>query len=208
MIIYIISFFISCILLQIASKMKKNNILYYIINGIAILIPCILAGLRNTTIGTDVEVYVRQLFDSAKISDNYFEYQHCSWWWIYRVKAVSDFEEAFTLVIFVVQKLTNNIQIVLFIIQLLIIFPIYCGLKKVDCIKNKKYLSMFVYYFSFFNIGLNTMRQYIAISIIFYGTSSLMYDKKYLGTIKFFISLAIAYYFHNSSVFCILIYLI
>ena len=77
-----------------------------------------------------------------------------------------------------------------------------------DCIKNKKYLSMFVYYFSFFNIGLNTMRQYIAISIIFYGTSSLMYDKKYLGTIKFFISLAIAYYFHNSSVFCILIYLI
>ncbi len=208
MIIYIISFFISCILLQIASKMKKNNILYYIINGIAILIPCILAGLRNTTIGTDVEVYVRQLFNSAKISDNYFEYQHCSWWWIYRVKAVSDFEEAFTLVIFVVQKLTNNIQIVLFIIQLLIIFPIYCGLKKVDCIKNKKYLSMFVYYFSFFNIGLNTMRQYIAISIIFYGTSSLMYDKKYLGTIKFFISLAIAYYFHNSSVFCILIYLI
>lgn len=204
--IYLISFILSCTLLWISNKIRNNRELKFLINGIAILIPCVIAGLRNTVIGTDVEVYVKQLFDSAKISSNYSEYLNCSWWWIYRVKYVSDFEGGFTFLVYLIVKLTNNIQWVLFFIQLLIMIPIYFGLKKIDGIGNKIYLAILIFYFSFYNIGLNTMRQYIAIAFIFYGTCCLMYDHR--GAIKFFCSLILAFLFHNSSIFCVLIFLI
>lgn len=204
--IYLISFILSCILLWISNKIKNNRELKFLINSIAILIPCLVAGLRNTVIGTDVEVYIKQLFDSAKISSNYSEYLNCSWWWIYRVMHVSDYEGGFTFLVYLVVKFTNNIQWVLFFIQLLIMIPIYLGLKKIDRLGNKIYLAMFVFYFSFYNIGLNTMRQYIAIAFIFYGTCCLMYETR--GTMKFFCSLILAFLFHNSSIFCILIFLI
>ena len=55
MLIYIITFIISCSLLKIANQIN-NKILKKTFNILAIIIPCILAGLRNTKVGTDVEV--------------------------------------------------------------------------------------------------------------------------------------------------------
>lgn len=155
-----------------------------------------------------MEVYVQQLFYFAKQSSSYNEFLTCKWWWIYRIKYVADFESAFTLFVYFTQKLTDNIQMVMFGIQVLISVPIYYGLKKIDKTKKNICFAMFIFYFSFFNVGLNTMRQYIAIAFIFYGTACLMYDKKNIGTIKFFLNLFIAYFFHNSSIFSILIYFI
>ena len=207
MLIYIITFIISCSLLKIANQIN-NKILKKTFNILAIIIPCILAGLRNTKVGTDVEVYVQQLFYFAKQSSSYNEFLTCKWWWIYRIKYVADFESAFTLFVYFTQKLTDNIQMVMFGIQVLISVPIYYVLKKIDKTKKNICFAMFIFYFSFFNVGLNTMRQYIAIAFIFYGTACLMYDKKNIGTIKFFLNLFIAYFFHNSSIFSILIYFI
>ncbi len=206
MIIYIITFFISCILIKTSSKVKNNKIAYFFINTIALLLPCLLAALRDTTIGTDVEVYVKQLFEKSQISNNFSSYLNCSWWWIYRTKYVSDFEIGFTVLVYIVQKITNNIHFVLFFIQLGILIPIYLGLKKIKGFENKIYLAMFIFYFSLYNIGLNTMRQMMSVALIFYGTCCLMYDNK--GTVKFFCSLLLAYCFHNSAMFAISIFLV
>ena len=92
MIIYIICFIISCILIKVSDKVKSNKIVYFIINTIALLIPCLLAAFRDTSIGTDVEVYVKQLFEKSEISKDFSNYLNCNWWWIYRIKYVSDFE--------------------------------------------------------------------------------------------------------------------
>ena len=56
--IYLICFAVSCLLLKI-SEFTKKRIIYRIITAIALIIPCILAGFRADTIGTDVQVYVR-----------------------------------------------------------------------------------------------------------------------------------------------------
>ena len=149
MLIYIITFIISCSLLKIANQIN-NKILKKTFNILAIIIPCILAGLRNTKVGTDVEVYVQQLFNFAKQSSSYNEFLTCKWWWIYRIKYVADFESAFTLFIYFTQKLTDNIQMVMFGIQVLISVPIYYGLKKIDKTKKNICFAMFIFYFSFF----------------------------------------------------------
>ena len=148
MLIYIITFIISCSLLKIANQIN-NKILKKTFNILAIIIPCILAGLRNTKVGTDVEVYVQQLFYFAKQSSSYNEFLTCKWWWIYRIKYVADFESAFTLFVYFTQKLTDNIQMVMFGIQVLISVPIYCGLKKIDKTKKNIGFAMFIFYFSF-----------------------------------------------------------
>ena len=206
MIIYIICFIISCILIKVSDKVKSNKIVYFIINTIALLIPCLLAAFRDTSIGTDVEVYVKQLFEKSEISKDFSNYLNCNWWWIYRIKYVSDFEIGFTTLVYIVQKITHNIHFVLFFIQLGIVVPIFLGLKKIKGFENKIYLAMFIFYFSLYNIGLNTMRQMMSVALIFYGTCCLLYDKK--GTIKFFSSLLLACCFHNSAIFAISIYFI
>ena len=206
MIIYVICFILSCVLIRESKKIKNNKIAYFLINTIALLIPCVLAALRDTSIGTDVEVYVKQLFEKSEISKEFTSYLNSSWWWIYRTKFVSDYEIGFTILVYVVQKITNNIHYVLFFIQLGISLPIYLGLRKIKKFENKMYLALFVFYFSLYNIGFNIMRQMMSVAIIFYGTCCLMYDSK--GTVKFFFSLLIAYCFHNSAIFAISIFLI
>ena len=206
MIIYIICFLISCLLIKISNKQKSNKILYHILNTIAVLLPCILAGLRSTTIGTDVEVYLDKIFESAKNSSNFSDYLNGSWWLIYRTRHVYDYEIGFTTLVYLIQKITNNIHFVLFFIQALTVVPIYLGLRKVEGFESKIPFAMLIFYLSLYNTSLNIMRQMISISIIFYGTCCLMYSKR--GTIKFLISYILSCCFHDSAIFYIVIFVL
>ena len=203
MIIYIICFLISCLLLKASSKVKSKKWLYYTLNTIAVLLPCLLAALRSTTIGTDVEVYLSKIFEKASSSTNFSDYLNGSWWLIYRTRHVYDYEIGFTLLVYVIQKITNNIHFVLFFIQALIVVPIYLGLRKIEGFENKIPFAMLIFYLSLYNTSLNIMRQMISVSIIFYGTCCLMYSKR--GTIKFLVSYVLACLFHSSSIFYIAI---
>ena len=53
--VYLMCFGASCLFLKISDKFKKNKIAKILIISIALLIPCILAGLRHYSIGTDIE---------------------------------------------------------------------------------------------------------------------------------------------------------
>ena len=98
---------------------------------------------------------------------------------------------------YVIAKIIGNLQWVLFFIHILIVVPIYLGLRKFKDLDGKLWLCMLVFYFMFYNVSLNIVRQYIAIAILFYGISSLLNDKR--GETKFWISLIVALLFHNSS---------
>lgn len=77
--IYLMCFGTSCLFLKVSDKCKKNKIVKILIISIALLIPCILAGLRHHSIGTDVEVYVQRLFQCAKNAQNFMEYLKMHW---------------------------------------------------------------------------------------------------------------------------------
>ena len=118
---------------------------------------------------------------------------------IYRSRVAKDYEIGFTFLVYLVSKIFNNIHIVMFVIEALIIFPIYFGLKKIKCMNNKIGLGMLIYYFLFFHPGLNLMRQYVGVSFAFYGICCIL-AKENKCIIKYIISSIIAFTFHKSTI--------
>lgn len=206
MAIYIISFIISCICMKISEKYKKNRGVYLIFLFFALCIPCLIAGLRLYLVGTDTNVYVKPLFRFATNTENYLRFLTLSWQGVNEMKYVDNFEKGFSLLVYVMAKITGNFQLLLFIIHILIILPLYFGLKKFKSLENSKWFAMLVFYLMFFNTSLNAIRQYIGIAWVFWGTSCLLNEED--GKIKFFLSILVACLFHNASILGLVIYLI
>ena len=200
--IYIVCFFISCSFLWLSEKCKNK----FARNGIvivAILIPCLLAGLRADIIGTDVKVYVEPMYNAAKESHSLAAYMKQRWFVIWRYMYVDKFEIGFSFMIFLIQKLGGSFAVVLFFIQVLIIAPIYIGLRKI----RKPYpiwFGMLVFYCLFYNTSLNMMRQWIAMAILFMAFSYLVLGEKK----KYCIITFIACLFHTSAIMGFVILLV
>lgn len=174
--IYIVCFITSCIFFWLSEKCRdslKRNILV----AIAILIPCLLAGARADTIGTDVKVYVEPIYKAAKDSNDLSSYMGQRWFSSWRYKYVHDYEVGFTFMVYLIQKLGGSLATVLFFIQVLIIVPIYVGLRRIHGCYPICF-CMFVFYSLFYNVSLNMMRQWIAMAILFMAFSYLVTEKK------------------------------
>lgn len=198
--IYIITFISSCVFFGLSEKSRSRYIKKLLV-FIAILLPCILAGMRADTIGTDVKVYVEPLYNAAKQSTGFFSYMNQRWYVIWRYMYVSKFEIGFTTLVYLIVKFGGSLGTVLFFIHALIVAPIYLGLKRMD----KKYpiwLGMLVFYLMFYNASLNMMRQWIAMAILFWGLSYLLTNKKK----KYFIVVIVASLFHTSALMGFAIY--
>lgn len=192
--IYIAFFLVSCIFFWLSEKCKSGFSKNFFA-VIAILIPCILAGLRADTVGTDVKVYVEPLYNAAKESHTFSAYMKQRWFVIWRYMYVKDFEIGFSLLVFFIQKIGGSFATVLFVIQMLIIGPIFFGLKKM----HKPYpifFGMFVFYCLFYNTSLNMMRQWIAMAILFMAFPYLVSEEKK----KYCILVLVACLFHNSAI--------
>lgn len=192
--IYIAFFLVSCIFFWLSEKCKSGFSKNFFA-VIAILIPCILAGLRADTVGTDVKVYVEPLYNAAKESHTFSAYMEQRWFVIWRYMYVKDFEIGFSLLVFFIQKIGGSFATVLFVIQMLIIGPIFFGLKKM----HKPYpifFGMFVFYCLFYNTSLNMMRQWIAMAILFMAFPYLVSEEKK----KYCILVLVACLFHNSAI--------
>lgn len=196
--IYLICFIISCILISLGNKKKRKIIVY-----IGLILPCILAGLRNYTIGTDVQVYVKPLVEIAQNKDNFVEFFNSRWWYVWCFKYVSQFEIGYIMFVYVIVKIFNSLQMVLFFTQTIISIFMYKAIIKYKDIEGKEWLAMLVYYLLFYNIGLNAMRQFISISILFYGFSLLINDH---NRIKFIVLFILAFLFHKSSILGLIIW--
>lgn len=209
MVAYLTCFGISIFLFRISEHMKnkkQKNIVIFL----ALIIPCVLAGLRNKTVGTDVRWYTNPLFECAKKADNFKQYYEMRFLnqFNFQYFYVKNYEILFIVLIYIITKLTESFQLILFVIQMLIIFPVYGGLKKFKKLENKLWLSMLVFYFLFFNVTLNLMRQFIGIAIIFYGISCFINENNKKGNIKFWIFLVVGTLFHKSALLGIIIYII
>lgn len=200
MAIYFTTFFLSAFLLFIAEKNRKSNKLIVVI---ALLIPIMLAGLRKIGIGTDTEVYVNVLYDAASSSSGFIDYLGKKVYSSFQIKPVTNWEIGYNLLVYVSTKITHSYQGVLFATHLLIITFVYQGLVKIQGNFSRAW-AMLVFYFMFYSSSLNLMRQWIAISIIFYGFHFLQ-DKQ---PKKYLICVVLAMLFHNSSVIGIVLLII
>lgn len=189
MIPYLICFTSSTWFTWLASRNKKNRILFLVFSICAIVIPCVLAGARDSSVGRDVLVYGNASFyKSARMG--FMEFM------LYQGK-----EYLFATVTYACSHVFNDIFYYYFILQALVFVPVYVTLQR-DQYSNYAWIGVLSYYFIFFPYTLNLMRQSIAFAMILWGYG-LAKDRK---TIKFTLLVGIASMFHVTALFAILIY--
>lgn len=201
--IYILNFFLSSWLVK-RSYLVNKKFLKKLIIIFALLIPCILAGVRKEIIGTDLQVYVKPMFQLAMNSKNFQEFLNGTWinnntggTWV-----TTDVEIGFSLLLYLITKIFRNFQVLLFLFQVIIVSLIYKGLR---VFKNQDlYLNMLAYYFLCYVITFNIIRQCLAIAIIFYSFKYL-FKKKYGCYLLFNI---LALFFHKSAIIGLVILLL
>lgn len=163
--IYILTFVFSVGLLFCVERRHPWSVERGLAVTVALLAPCLLAAFRASSIGTDVMVYARPLFDLAVGSPSLQSFLDSSWVGGWTVRKVSDIEIGFLAVTYLGAKATRSFAFVLFIIQALTIVPIYCAIRKMGR-GVSTWLGMAVYLFLYFNSSLNVMRQWIAMGFI------------------------------------------
>ncbi len=199
MAVYMIGFALSVGL--IACSEKKRLPVFLTCSFFALLIPCLIAGFRAQHIGTDVLVYVKPLTESAICADNLADYFNSYWFRDWRNLYVQYYELGFSMLVYLVAKLTNSLGCVLFAINAIIVVPIYIALSR-NRKKAPVWLGMLTFYLLYFGASLNIMRQWAAMALLLLALQ-LLQEKKYGWTV--FLSL-FACLFHNSAIIVFLIY--
>lgn len=196
MVPYIIAFTTSLAIFIVIQKWNRKGIGFAFWSFVALLIPCVLAGLRDPSIGTDVQVYLQQLFDLANRDISFSDYQMSSWWNGWKYCYPSDYELGFSFLVWSVTAITHSFPVLMFAIQAVTIIPVYLGLLRLNQ-EAPLWLGMAVYYFMYFNSTLNVMRQWIAMGILIFALGYLFKDKK----IKYIFCVVAAMAFHTTALF-------
>lgn len=161
--IYLFTFFLSITFFKLADFfLDKKKVLGILFLVIAILIPSILAGCRDLSVGTDTSFYVRDYFRDAKYARNFFAYKE-------KIPA----EIGYATFNYLVTKIFHSISWLLFFIQgfiMLFITLSILNLKK----KNLLPWAFLVYFLLYFSNSLNMTRQTMAIAVCLYSFSNLL----------------------------------
>lgn len=201
MAVYLIGFALSVLL--IAYGEKKRLPVFLGVSFFALLIPCLIAGLRAQNIGTDVLVYVKPLTGAAISAENLQEFFDGYWFASWRNLYVQDYEIGFSMLVYVVAKLTRSLGAVLFAIQAVMILPIYAALAR-DRKNIPVWLGMLMYYLLFYNTTLNLMRQWAAMAVLLLAFRMLL-EKKWVSMAALCL---LAMLFHNTAVLAVPIFAI
>lgn len=183
MIIYIVNIilivFWAIILLNRKSKIKIR--LFLLITGIQ---QVLLSGLRASTVGTDTHGYLLTYENFVK----------------YGIFDYSRLEIGFRLLMRVTSFISDNYQLILIITSLIIVYFIFKGVYNTSTnIWFSIYLFIALY---FFYNSFNGIRQYMAISIIFYSFQFIL--KKEFR--KYLIFTLIAMAFHSTAIITLPLY--
>lgn len=191
MIIYLIVFTIALLLLKrsIVQNHFSKTLCYF---G-ALFLPVMLAALRAPSIGTDTSDYLT-LFHVA--STNNLSYSDF-------IDTYSGFEQGFALLVYLCGKLFTDEIYFLFICHSLIILPFFYAVLKWGNGKTIT-LSLFIFFFLFYNESLNLMRQYIALSFTILSVMFLFQRK----TTKALLFLLFSVSFHNTAMLILVIFAI
>lgn len=202
MIIYVISFAISCVIIYLAEK-NKDKSLSTILLWLAIFITAVVAGLRADTIGTDVRGYVEPMYNLAKQSNSYVEFLNSSFLKGYVNMKISSSEPGYSLFVYIIAKSGGNLAANLFFTQLFINAFILFGIWHFRD-KMNVWLGMLVFNALFYNESLNMIRQWMAVSVLIYGFKYLAEQRwgSYLLCVLFATS------FHSSGIVGILFLLV
>lgn len=187
--IYLLTFFISAFFFYLAENIREGHA-RSVINAVAVLLPCIVAGCRDYSVGIDVMIYAKPTFDAALGIDDPL------YWAAYLLMIGSPNEPLYWWMPWIIAQFSDNAHWLLLATALLIIVPVYFAMKEYHKIFDVKiWLTMLMWYLVMYNQGLDQMRQSIAISFLFLAMAYLL-EQRYRRFITFVV---IATGFHSTG---------
>lgn len=198
--IYIFIFSIAIFFAYIAYR-NSNTMTNVVLLFCSMLPLIILAGCRDETIGTDVIAYPVQglLYTSGTTS-------------LSNLSLIAGLEPGYLLLAWIANLYDGQLSTLLTLTQIVITTCFYIGFYRV-----RKYvplwLSVMLYCFLFYNMGLNMMRQQLAMSVVFLGFTTMLPDLGLRGrhkltlrdVVKFAIFILVAFTFHKSALVAVLL---
>lgn len=173
-------------------KLNKNKIIVFTIMLSSILGLAFVAGVRDTTVGADINVYVMRLFNlSNSFGNNLLGFLRNSG------------SDLFFAIVVYIGSLFNDIHVVLFLIEICVCTPIFffAYLQR----KNISYTAIiFVFLMTMYVSSLNNMRQSIAISLCVLSYHFILEKKDKISLLLIFSS----FLFHKTGLIFLSVYLI
>lgn len=179
--------------LGISLGKKRQSLFYYICIVIGLLLPAILAGLRDSSIGTDVELYGNYWFIYAG-KYSFFPYM--------KMAVEQSIGPVYALLNYLVSIVTDDVKVFYFVLSFTETVFVYSGIRGFKD-KISVPFGMFCYYTIFYNNTLNLLRQMLAVSIVCFSYRFLVKNQYAV----FFILSLLAILSHSSAVFVILLFL-
>lgn len=170
-------------------KKDRRQSIFFII-GIVILYT-IIAGLRDFGIGIDTNVYIEDYFNTAKSLVSVKEFL-----------SIVSMDKGFLFLCWLSSLISSDKQVVLVVVELWIIaFTMHGAYMLKRDHGMKLWIFVFIYFFMFFGYSINLMRQFCAMSLLFWGFVWLRNGNWKVYVLAQFV----AYYFHSSSVIFVLV---
>lgn len=167
--IYLSVFSVSILCTALAqwTRRKKMVLFSVLLSFSSILVLAVLGGLRDKTIGTDVLYYVKGNYDLAVRAISFKNY--CA--------TVYAKEPLYLLVVYIIAKLFENFQVLLFVFQFAIVGCLYYAFWRMrDCVSP--WFALLIYCALYYNDSFNMIRQHLAMTIVLLG-STFLSEKKY-----------------------------
>ncbi len=196
--IYLICFVISISLLRL-SEIKKLRKIRKLIIFCALLIPCILAGLRGEVVGSDTAAYPLRMYNIA-LDNQFLKYMNSTFLHGWNYDYVYNMGIGYSTFVYIVTKVFRDFSVLLFFTEIAIIFPVYKSLEifsKNETISNVTVrIGYIIFLLLFYNVTLNMMRQWIAMALLLIGFAYITQEQKKKGIILSLISLS----FHTTGI--------
>lgn len=139
---------------HVTQRHGTSRLLTKALIGCTVLFPCLLAAVRDSSVGTDVTKYGEAVFLSAGNMpiDAFF------------ARYAGDIDILYLLVTYGFAQLTSDIVLYFFFLQLLAMVPVVVAV--IVLCRSYAHIGLAVYYLLFFAYSLNLMRQSIALSLV------------------------------------------
>jgi len=181
---YLVIFFLSTVFFYLSSRYEGKW--QYVFLLLAILFPSLLAGLRDLTVGRDLDNYVISVWEQVVKSEEIEE--------LLLINVLDKVEVAYILINYLISLFTDDIQWFLFVYQLIIMMLLGVIFLKLKKYGNAHFFMLF-YFLYYYCECLSMLRQSIAIVL---GVLAVIYllERKIAS---YYVICTIAFFLHTSG---------
>lgn len=191
MALYLMTFAFSVICTYLAEKTIKKLQVFFFLSFCAVSIPALVAGCRDSGVGTDTLIYVDAIWNKMQMLSTWRNFIES-----FQNGDFSDVEFLYLFLNWFASLFGRDVQWIYFFSSLIIILLVY-----LSAYDNRKRLpmwfSMSVFFLLYYNLTLNLVRQSIALALCLYSFKYIELQKWW----KFILCFALIVNSHKTGIF-------